>query len=166
MPLLGQILSICCTIFVDPLLLSGLTNCQILHNAACTISEEGINVCIFPVCYNYISGVHRCSKCAFIQEGILNPSTKPELLPFKHSTFYLVALAAGEVPIVPIVIANSAYIFHKPTQTFLGGTVRVRVLPPISSKAKKGESRERAVSRLMDHTRDAILEALERILVN
>jgi putative phosphoserine phosphatase / 1-acylglycerol-3-phosphate O-acyltransferase len=57
-------------------------------------------------------------------------SYTPQVGPFKKGAFHL-AMQAG-VPIVPIVVRNSAQMMARNGQTFRAGTVQVAVLAPIS----------------------------------
>lgn len=59
------------------------------------------------------------------------------LLPFKKGAFHL-AIETG-VPIVPVVVGPIRHLAHWKTRTLKGGTVRVKILPPISSEGLRRE---------------------------
>ncbi|KAJ0417755.1 1-acyl-sn-glycerol-3-phosphate acyltransferase [Aspergillus carlsbadensis] len=75
--------------------------------------------------------VHRQSVFIF-PEGTRSYSDKPELLPFKKGAFHL-AVKAG-VPVVPVVVENYSHILSPKRYRFEAGSIRIRVLPPISTE--------------------------------
>ncbi|KAL2002125.1 hypothetical protein VTN02DRAFT_614 [Thermoascus thermophilus] len=87
-------------------------------------------------------------------EGTRSYSEKPELLPFKKGAFHL-AIKAG-VDIVPVVTENYAHVLNPKRKTFNAGTIKVKVLPPISSKGLTPAD----VDNLARTTREAMLKCL------
>lgn len=78
-----------------------------------------------------------------------------ELLPFKKGAFY--TAIAGELPIVPVVFSN---IFKDvDLGKYDSGTVKLRVLDPISTKGKTNDD----VRELMDSTREKILKTYNEL---
>lgn len=73
--------------------------------AARTMQTERQSVYIFP-------------------EGTRSYADKPEMLPFKKGAFHLAVQA--QVPIVAVVVANYAHVFHYQNQTFNAGSVPVK----------------------------------------
>jgi 1-acyl-sn-glycerol-3-phosphate acyltransferase len=86
-------------------------------------------------------------------EGTRNRSSEP-LLPFKKGAFYM-AIHAG-VPIVPIVSQPLGPLVSWKERRIRGGRLRLRVLPPISTRGLS----EADVDRLVTRTREAMSEAL------
>jgi 1-acyl-sn-glycerol-3-phosphate acyltransferase len=75
--------------------------------------------------------VNRQSSCVFVfPEGTRN-RVGGTLLPFKKGAFVM-ALDA-QIPLVPIVIERLDRVFDRATKE-IGGTIRIRVLPPIETK--------------------------------
>jgi putative phosphoserine phosphatase/1-acylglycerol-3-phosphate O-acyltransferase len=85
-------------------------------------------------------------------EGTRTPTRK--LAPFKKGPFHI-AIQAG-VPVVPVVIFNAGDIAPKGDFVFRRGTVKVRVLPPVDTKAWREETIEEHVAEV----RAQFLEAL------
>ncbi|KAL6234987.1 hypothetical protein BDW75DRAFT_150336 [Aspergillus navahoensis] len=96
---------------------------------------------------------HRQSVFIFA-EGTRSYSEKPELLPFKKGAFHL-AVKAG-VPIVPVVVENYSHILAPKKLRFEAGSIKVKVLPPISTEGLTAAD----VDKLTTSTRDSMLKTL------
>ncbi|KAG2073534.1 1-acylglycerol-3-phosphate O [Suillus decipiens] len=90
-------------------------------------------------------------------EGTRHCQEVPSLLPFKKGAFHL-AVQAG-IPVIPIVCENYWSIYHK--GVFGTGTIRVRVLPPISTTGLSVSD----VPELTTQVRDQMLATLREISV-
>ncbi|KAF8855802.1 acyltransferase-domain-containing protein [Acephala macrosclerotiorum] len=143
MPVFGLYVRLYRTIFVDPPASSGLTNKKIILDAAEMLRRENMNLVIFP-------------------EGVRSYSKKAELLPFKRGAV-AIAMEAGNLPLVPIVVANCAHVFHVPEKHFGSGTIRVNVLDPVSTNLKEGETKEDAMLRILGEVREKTLVTLKEI---
>lgn len=88
-------------------------------------------------------------------EGTRNHSGDP-LLPFKKGAFYM-AIAA-KVPIVPIVCAPLHRVFSWKERR-LGGDLHIRILPPIQTAHLSGDKSAGDVEKLLQETREKMLEA-------
>jgi lysophosphatidate acyltransferase len=97
---------------------------------------------------------HKTSLWVF-PEGTRHLSQETDLLPFKKGSFHL-ALQAG-IPIVPIVVENYWWLYRK--GEFGKGTVKVRVLPPVSTTGLTSAD----ASELANRVRDQMLVALRDI---
>ncbi|PWY70479.1 1-acylglycerol-3-phosphate acyltransferase [Aspergillus heteromorphus CBS 117.55] len=96
---------------------------------------------------------HRQSVFIFA-EGTRSYSDSPELLPFKKGAFHL-AVKAG-VPIVPVVTENYSHILSPRDMRFEAGTIKIKVLPPISTKGLTPAD----VDALTTSTRESMLKTL------
>lgn len=67
----------------------------------------------------------------------------------------------AKVPIVPVVMANYYDLYSAKEKRFNTGTVKCKVLPPISTTDVVEESAE--VQKLVDNCRDQMLAALKEI---
>lgn len=67
----------------------------------------------------------------------------------------------ARVPIVPVVFANYYELYSAKEKRFIPGTIKCRVLPPISTTDILEESAE--VQKLADNCRDQMLIALKEI---
>lgn len=67
----------------------------------------------------------------------------------------------ARVPIVPVVIANYTDLYSAKERKFKSGTVRCRVLPPISTENVNESSAD--VEKLANECRDQMLAALKEI---
>jgi 1-acyl-sn-glycerol-3-phosphate acyltransferase len=110
---------------------------QSLAVAVRQIVERKVSVWIFP-------------------EGTRN-RTGEGLLPFKKGAFHMAAQAG--IPVVPCVSAPLHPLMHYPSRRMLGGTLRIRVLPPIWPRDSTPES----VEALLTETRGKMLEALRSL---
>ena len=73
---------------------------------------------------------------------------------------------AGNLPLVPVVVANCAHVFHVPDRHFEAGTIRVKVLPPVDTSVSNGETKEEAMLRILEEIRVMTLETLQEISSN
>ncbi|KIM76414.1 hypothetical protein PILCRDRAFT_797663 [Piloderma croceum F 1598] len=90
-------------------------------------------------------------------EGTRHSEEVPNLLPFKKGAFHLAI--KGGIPIVPVVCENYWRLYRK---GFFGtGTIKVKVLPPISTAGLSIED----VSALATRVRDQMLATLREISV-
>lgn len=89
-------------------------------------------------------------------EGTRN-RTDELLLPFKKGAFYMALHAA--VPIVPLVCTPIGKVFDWKKKRMPGGTLRIRVLPPIEIQGYE----ERDVERLTKEVREKILVTLREL---
>lgn len=83
-------------------------------------------------------------------EGTRNKTGKG-LLPFKKGSFHM-AIAA-KVPVVPVVCSPVKKVIDSKNKKFLGGTLKIQVLPPISTK----DMTEKDVEPLMNLVREKML---------
>jgi 1-acyl-sn-glycerol-3-phosphate acyltransferase len=93
------------------------------------------------------------TSVAIFPEGTRSPDGN--LLSFKKGGFML-ALKSG-APIVPVAICGSYEIMPKHSRWIQGGTIRVRVFPPLPTAGATAAERDR----LMDEVRRSIATALE-----
>jgi lysophosphatidate acyltransferase len=70
---------------------------------------------------------------------------------------------AGNLPLVPIVVANCAHVFHVPEKYFDSGTIRVKVLDPVDTAPREGETKEGAMLRILEDVREKTLVTLKEI---
>jgi len=108
MPLLGQFLTASGAVFVD----RG-NNSRAVHSLAAageTLRARGTSLWLFP-------------------EGTRSMRPYHDMLPFKKGAFHLAVQA--NVPIVPVVCENYWHLYHK--GVFESGTLKIKVLPPIST---------------------------------
>ncbi|TFK96590.1 1-acyl-sn-glycerol-3-phosphate-acyltransferase, partial [Pterulicium gracile] len=88
-------------------------------------------------------------------EGTRRSGEDDALLPFKKGAFHLAV--QGGLPIIPIVTENYWRIYHK--GIFGGGTIKVRVLPPVSTTGLTSAD----VAELANTVRDQMLKSLREI---
>ncbi|BEI94137.1 uncharacterized protein CcaverHIS019_0605960 [Cutaneotrichosporon cavernicola] len=91
-------------------------------------------------------------------EGTRHLSDEPFLLPFKKGAFHM-AIRAG-VPIVPVVCENYSKLL-KPGKYFRRGTLKLRVLPPVSTEGVTSEN----INELIEKVQTQMLSALKDISV-
>ncbi|GAA5804375.1 hypothetical protein HPULCUR_009863 [Helicostylum pulchrum] len=108
--------------------------------AAADIHKKNINVWIFP-------------------EGTRGHESEVTLLPFKKGAFYMAVQA--RVPIIPVVFANYYEFYSAKEKRFNPGTIRCKILPPISTQFIKEESSD--VQKFADDCREQMLAALKEI---
>jgi lysophosphatidate acyltransferase len=70
---------------------------------------------------------------------------------------------AGNLPLVPIVISNSSHVFHVPERHFNSGTIRVKVLDPVVTATRDGETKDEAMLRILEEVKEKTLAALKQI---
>jgi len=87
-------------------------------------------------------------------EGTRSHSLEPNLLPFKKGGFRIAI--DGQYPIVPVVVQNYSNVYSSTLKKAPGGTIKIRVLPPISTKGLASADMESLVER----TRSAMLQTL------
>lgn len=88
-------------------------------------------------------------------EGTRSYPKQPMLLPFKKGAFHL-AVQAG-VDVLPVVAEHYGRVLDVKGLKFNSGTIRVKVLEPISTKGLTTED----VARLCDDTRNKMLKTIE-----
>ncbi|KAL4889209.1 hypothetical protein BDV59DRAFT_121408 [Aspergillus ambiguus] len=132
-PFLGWFMSLSRTVFIDRA--NRETAVKAFDGAANEMRTHRHSVFIFP-------------------EGTRSYSDKPEMLSFKKGAFHL-AVKAG-VPIVPIVSENYSHILSPRNVRFNSGTVKIKVLPPISTEGMTSAD----VDNLTKSTRESMLKTL------
>lgn len=70
---------------------------------------------------------------------------------------------AGNLPLVPIVISNSAHVFHVPERHFNGGTIRVKVLDPVVTATRDEETKDEAMLRILEEVKGKTSATLRQI---
>ncbi|QRV72360.1 acyltransferase [Ceratobasidium sp. AG-Ba] len=136
MPLLGQYMSLSGAVFVDRS--NNKDALKALAAAGDDMKSKGVSLWVFP-------------------EGTRSSSEAPNLLPFKKGAFHL-AVQAG-VPIIPVVCENYWRLYRKGTLD--EGSLRIRVLPPISTQGLTPAD----VTELAERTREQMLDVLREISV-
>ncbi|OAX79578.1 hypothetical protein ACJ72_06103 [Emergomyces africanus] len=132
-PVLGWFMSLSGTVFIDRS--NRETAVKAFDGAAEQMRREKQSVFIFP-------------------EGTRSYSGGPGLLPFKKGAFHL-AVKAG-VDIIPVVAENYAHLLDVKKLRFEAGAIRVKVLPPLSTKNLQPDD----VDELTTKTRELMLEAV------
>ncbi|PYH95781.1 1-acyl-sn-glycerol-3-phosphate acyltransferase [Aspergillus ellipticus CBS 707.79] len=132
-PFLGWFMALSRTVFIDRA--NRETAVKAFDSAAKEMQEHRQSVFIFP-------------------EGTRSYSDSPELLPFKKGAFHL-AVKAG-VPIVPVVAENYSHVLSPRNMRFEAGTVKIKVLPPISTEGLTPAD----VDALTKSTRESMLKTL------
>ncbi|ORY00340.1 1-acyl-sn-glycerol-3-phosphate-acyltransferase [Basidiobolus meristosporus CBS 931.73] len=135
-PFLGNFMRLAAAVFIDRK--NHESALRTTQNAVEFIKQNKLSLWIFP-------------------EGTRSRLDKCDLLPFKKGAFHL-ALQA-KYPIIPIVIANYSDVYNSRTKKWPGGSVKIKVLPPVSTQEYTPES----VGELVDHTRGIMLETLKEI---
>lgn len=133
-PILGQWMTLAGAIFIDRGNSKGALNS--LQKAGDDLKEKEISIWMFP-------------------EGTRTLFQTPNLLPFKKGAFHL-AVQSG-VPIVPVVCENYWRLYHK--GTFVGGELKVKVLPPIPTTGLTAAD----VTQLSIDTRELMLKTLKEL---
>ncbi|KAK2811008.1 hypothetical protein FQN49_008495 [Arthroderma sp. PD_2] len=121
------------TVFIDRA--NRETAFKAFDNAANLMKTKGQSVVIFP-------------------EGTRSYSREPTMLPFKKGAFHLAVKA--EADIVPIVAENYSHILNVKKMQFTSGDVKVKVLPPISTKGLTTAD----VDSLATSTRQSMLDVM------
>ncbi|KAI9594418.1 hypothetical protein BDF19DRAFT_444772 [Syncephalis fuscata] len=99
---------------------------------------------------------HNLSVFAY-PEGTRARLADASMLPFKKGAFHMAQ--QGQVPIVPVVISNYSNIYSGQARYWVDGVVRVKVLPPISTKGMETSD----VEALTQNTRNQMLDALKQL---
>ncbi|ERF71885.1 hypothetical protein EPUS_01800 [Endocarpon pusillum Z07020] len=133
-PFLGWFMSLSGTVFIDRVDRSQAM--KAFEGAAREMREHRQSVFIFP-------------------EGTRSYAREPLLLPFKKGAFHL-AVQAG-VDILPVVAENYSRVLDVRARRFVGGRIRVKVLPPIPTKGLTAAD----VDTLTLDTRQKMLNVLE-----
>ncbi|ETI28157.1 hypothetical protein G647_00606 [Cladophialophora carrionii CBS 160.54] len=132
-PFLGWFMTLSGTIFIDRVDRSAAM--KAFEGAAKAMKEKRQSVVIFP-------------------EGTRSYSLEPMLLPFKKGAFHLAV--QGGVDIVPVVAENYSAVLSPKLKRFNAGTIRVKVLDPITTKGLTSAD----VDQLTRDTREKMLKAL------
>ncbi|KAK2743032.1 1-acylglycerol-3-phosphate O-acyltransferase [Myotisia sp. PD_48] len=132
-PFLGWFMSLSGTVFIDRANRS--TALKAFDGAADQMKRLKQSVFIFP-------------------EGTRTYSAEPMLLPFKKGAFHLAIKA--EADIVPVVVENYAHVLNVKKLDFNSGAIRVKVLPPITTKGLTSAN----VDELVQNTRQTMLDAI------
>ncbi|WEW57844.1 1-acylglycerol-3-phosphate O-acyltransferase [Emydomyces testavorans] len=132
-PVLGWFMALSGTVFIDRA--NRETALKAFEGAAEQMRKQRQSVFIFP-------------------EGTRSYSEQPCLLPFKKGAFHL-AVQAG-VDIVPIVVENYSHVLNIKKLRFNAGGIRIKVLPPISTKGLTSTD----VDDLAVRTRESMLKTL------
>lgn len=70
---------------------------------------------------------------------------------------------AGNLPLVPVVVANCSHVFHVPEKHFDSGAIRVKVLNPVNTLPRDGEMKDEAMLRILEEVREKTLVTLKEI---
>ncbi|KAM5454263.1 1-acylglycerol-3-phosphate O-acyltransferase [Microsporum audouinii] len=132
-PLLGWFMTLSGTVFIDRA--NRETAFKAFDNAANLMKTKGQSVIIFP-------------------EGTRSYAREPTMLPFKKGAFHLAVKA--EADIVPIVAENYSHVLDVKKMRFTSGAIKVKVLPPISTKGLTAAD----VDSLTQSTRQSMLDAM------
>ncbi|KAJ9607294.1 1-acylglycerol-3-phosphate O-acyltransferase [Cladophialophora chaetospira] len=132
-PFLGWYMTLSGTVYIDRVDRSAAR--KAFEGAAMTMREKRQSVAIFP-------------------EGTRSYSIEPMLLPFKKGAFHLAV--QGGVDIVPVVAENYSAVLSPKARRFNSGTIRVKVLDPISTKGLTSTD----VDKLTQDTREKMLNAI------
>ena len=81
-------------------------------------------------------------------EGTRSYASEPMLLPFKKGAFHLAIQA--QVPLVPVVVANYSHVLNVKKRIFRGGSVPVKVLPPVETKGLQPNDVEALTTRVRE----------------
>lgn len=133
-PFLGWFMTLSGAVFIDRV--DRNQAMKAFEGAATAMHDLGQSVLIFP-------------------EGTRSYPKQPMLLPFKKGAFHL-AVQAG-VDVLPVVAEHYGKVLDVKGLKFNGGTVRVKVLDPISTKGLAAED----VTKLCDDTRNKMLKTIE-----
>jgi lysophosphatidate acyltransferase len=88
-------------------------------------------------------------------EGTRSHFGKPGLLPFKKGAFQLASQTG--YPIVPVVFSDQAPVYHAKKSHLVGGTLRVKFLPPVYAPGVS------ELDQFIDKVRDNMLQELIEI---
>ncbi|KAG7880053.1 hypothetical protein KL935_000586 [Ogataea polymorpha] len=90
-------------------------------------------------------------------EGTRSYSSRPTLLPFKKGAFHLAVQA--QIPIIPLVVSNTSNIYSLKERNFNTGTIKVKVLEPISTEGLTKDD----VNKLVEATYANMEEEIRKI---
>jgi lysophosphatidate acyltransferase len=90
-------------------------------------------------------------------EGTRSFFRTPDLLDFKKGAFR--TAIDCQCPIVPVVFSVYTHVFDEKARRWPGGTVTIKVLPPIETKGMTADDSQK----LLDTTRDQMLGTLKQI---
>ncbi|KAJ6263300.1 1-acyl-sn-glycerol-3-phosphate acyltransferase [Drechslerella dactyloides] len=135
-PFLGWFMTLSGTVFIDRA--NRQSALSTFDKAAAEMKSRRQSVWIFP-------------------EGTRSYATTPMLLPFKKGAFHLAVQA--QVPIVPVVVQNYSHVLNVKARTFESGTVKIKVLPAVSTAGMTGTKQE--IDGLVERVRTSMLVELE-----
>ncbi|KAH3668582.1 hypothetical protein OGAPHI_002336 [Ogataea philodendri] len=110
-PFLGWFMALSGTFFLDRA--NHEKAIRVLNNALDNLKETNGGLFMFP-------------------EGTRSYSSKPTLLPFKKGAFHLAVQA--QIPIIPVVVSNTSNLYSLKLKNFNTGTIKIKVLEPISTE--------------------------------
>jgi len=117
--------------------------------------DRGNRTSAFAAFDGAVKQMHSKRQSVYIfPEGTRSYYDRPDMLPFKKGAFHLAVQA--QVPVVPIVVANYAYVLNIRRRVFWPGRIPIRVLPPIETKGLTATD----VDALCARTRDVMMKAL------
>ncbi|KNE68254.1 1-acylglycerol-3-phosphate O-acyltransferase [Allomyces macrogynus ATCC 38327] len=87
-------------------------------------------------------------------EGTRARTRERTMLPFKKGAFHLAVQA--QIPIVPVVFSAYDDIFDSKAKSFVGGTVHIKVLPPIPTEGIAIDDKE-TINELLTETREMMI---------
>ncbi|ESW97514.1 1-acyl-sn-glycerol-3-phosphate acyltransferase [Ogataea parapolymorpha DL-1] len=90
-------------------------------------------------------------------EGTRSYSSRPTLLPFKKGAFHLAVQA--QIPIIPLVVSNTSNIYSLKERNFNTGTIKVKVLEPISTEGLTKDD----VNKLVEATYAKMEEEIRKV---
>ncbi|CAD6912197.1 unnamed protein product [Tilletia laevis] len=131
-PLLGQYMTLSGAVFIDRKNRKDAVKSMDLVGKS--MNKRNLSLWIFP-------------------EGTRSNLPVPDLLPFKKGAFHLAIQA--QVPVIPVVCENYYRLFDSKSR-FDSGTIRIKVLPPISTKGMAPED----AAKLSDTVREQMLATL------
>lgn len=132
-PLLGWFMSLSGTFFIDRA--SRQKSIGTLNRALADLKSRQGGLFMFP-------------------EGTRSKSLTPTLLPFKKGAFHLAV--QGQIPIIPVVVSNTSNIYSMKEKNFNRGTIKIKVLDPISTTGLTKED----VGKLCHDTEDKMKHAV------
>ncbi|PGH13395.1 hypothetical protein AJ79_03674 [Helicocarpus griseus UAMH5409] len=132
-PFLGWFMTLSGTVFIDRA--NRETALKAFDGAAEQMRSQRQSVFIFP-------------------EGTRSYASEAGLLPFKKGAFHLAVKAGADI--VPVVAENYAHLLSAREMRFGAGEIRVKVLPPVSTKNLQPSD----VDELTKKTRDSMLEVI------
>ncbi|KAI9168570.1 1-acylglycerol-3-phosphate O-acyltransferase [Blastocladiella emersonii ATCC 22665] len=138
-PLLGTYLKIAKTFFIDRA--NSTKDRETMNAAVAEMNREHMSLFVYP-------------------EGTRSHRRDRTLLPFKKGAFHVAVQA--QVPVVPVVFSAYDDMFDTKHMLFPGGTVHVKILPPIPTAGIDREDKL-AIDALVAETRDTMLDTLFRI---